>query len=122
MNAVGTYNDYQKNAENLTFLCFNIKDYDVAANSVVSETKAVLEDKKVQNNLQNAAGMDIQEVSWGRVIRKGNISSNDSNAFVCAFVEKPTAMELFEKARNMDWRNTQERTFAKGGKVFDYTV
>ena len=122
MNAVGTYIDYQKNAENLTFLCFNIKDYDVAINPIVSETKAVLEDKKVQDNLQNAAGMDIQEVSWGRVIQKRNTSSNGSNAFVCAFIEKPTAVELFEKARNMDWRNTQERTFAKGGKIFDYTV
>ena len=42
--------------------------------------------------------------------------------FMCAFVEKPTAVELFEKDRTMDRRNVAERMFAVGGKVMDFTV
>lgn len=39
-----------------------------------------------------------------------------------AFIEAPTAVELFQKARNMDWRNVEERTFQTSGKYFDFTV
>ena len=122
MIQLGAYGDYQKNAENLPFLCFNIKDYDIVANPLVSEIKAVTEDESIQDNSHSAYGLNLQEVSWGRVIRKGDASSKGRNTFISAFIEKPTAVELFEKARNMDWRNTQERTFAVGGKVFDFTV
>lgn len=38
------------------------------------------------------------------------------------FIEASTAEELFEKARNMDWRNVEERTFETSGKYFDFTV
>lgn len=122
MNLVGAYQDYQKNAERMEFLCFNIKSNDVVANPLASETKAVKEDKNVQNNFQNADGIDMQDVSWGRVTRKENASSMSNKPFMCAFIEKPTSVELFEKDRTMDKRNVEERAFSTGGKVIDFTV
>ena len=122
MNAVGTYNDYQKNAENMAFLWFDIKNNDVVVNPLVAEIKAVKEDTNAQDIFQHVGNTDMQEVSWGRVTQKGNVSSMSSKPFMCAFVEKPTAVELFEKDRTMDRRNVEERTFAAGGKVIDFTV
>ena len=45
-----------------------------------------------------------------------------NETFLCAFVEAPSAVELFEKERNLDRRNVEQRTFSTGGKVFDFTV
>ena len=122
MNAVGAYNNYQKNAENMEFVFFNIKEYGVKANAMAAETNAVTEGKKIQDNFQNIEGIDTREVSWGRVMQKENDAKKANAPFVCAFVEKPTAVELFEKDRTMDKRNVEERAFSTGGKLFDFTV
>ena len=138
MSQLAVCGDYRKNAENPVVLFRNTKDNNVAFESVVAEVKAAAEDKNVQENTRKAEGIHIQDVAWGRVIQKGKVSSIHetplskqdgkkvvqigNETFLCAFVEAPSAVELFEKERNLDRRNVEQRTFSTGGKVFDFTV
>ena len=138
MNQIGVYNDYQMNVEASAAFLLEAKEYSVLVNPTMPEKKTTGEEKNFQEYLCNASGVHIEEMTWGRVIQKGKSSATEGaqvsrednrntprfgmDALLCAFVETPTAVELFEKARSMDWRNVEERTFAKGGKVFDFTV
>ena len=122
MNLIGAYNDYQKNAERMAFFSFNVSNNDEMVKPLVSEAKEVKENKSKQDIFQSAEGLDMQEVSWGRVTQKENTSSMSSQPFMCAYVEKPTAVELFEKDRAMDRRSVEERSFTGSGKVIDFTV
>lgn len=116
MEKLGVYSDFHKNIESSAAFLRNTKENNVLVNPAVGEKEATGEEKNFQEYLKNAYGMHLQDLTWGRVIQKGE------NALMCAFAEIPTAVELFQKARNMDWRNVEERTFAAGGKIFDFTV
>lgn len=138
MNQLGVNSDYQKNVEASALLLRDTKEYNVLVNPSTPEKKAAGEDKKAQEYLYNARGIHMQELAWGRVVQKGKSTSmNDTpfsgqdgrsadkigtDALMCAFAEIPTAVELFQKARNMDWRNVEERTFSMGSRIFDFTV
>lgn len=138
MNQLAVCGGFQKGAETPVFHFRDIKDYGVTFESVVAEVEAAAEDKNVQENTRKAEGIHIQDVAWGRVIQKGKVSSIHetplskqdgkkvvqigNETFLCAFIEAPSAVELFEKERNLDRRNVEQRTFSTGGKVFDFTV
>ena len=138
MNQLGVYSDYQKNMEASAFLLHDTKEYNVLVNPATAERKTAGDETNTQEYLYNAHGIHIQELAWGRVIQKEKVSSMNqmpvseqdgrntarigADALMCAFAEIPTAMELFQKARNMDWRNVEERTFAVENRIFDFTV
>lgn len=138
MDRLGCYSGYQKNVESSALLLHDMKEYNVLVNPSTSEKKMAGEDKKAQEYLYHAYGIHMQELAWGRVIQKEKVSltsempvsgqdgrnaaSIGADALMCAFAEIPTAIELFQKARNMDWRNVEERTFAMGSRIVDFTV
>jgi len=138
MNQVGAYGVCRNNMEILRYPLRNMEKEQIFVNPTVKENSVIEGEKNFKEYLGNALGVYAEDVSWGRVIQKEGISrscdatksgetgcnrkSNGTNEFMCAFVETPTVLELFEKDRNMDRRNVEERTFAMGGKVLDFTV
>ena len=138
MERLGVYSDFHKNIESSAAFLRNTKENTVLVNSIMHEKEAGGEEKNFQEYLKNAYGMQLQDLAWGRVVQKGQNSEADEepgakrygksaarigeDVLMCAFAEIPTAVELFQKARNMDWRNVEERTFVAGGKIFDFTV
>ena len=138
MEKLGVYNDFHKSIEASAAFLRDTKENNIFVNPMVREKAETEEEKSFREYLSNASGIHIEEMTWGRVIPKGKISATEAaqvsreddrntphfgmDALLCAFVETPTAVELFQKARNMDWRNVEERTFATGGKIFDFTV
>ena len=138
MERLGVYSDFHKNIESSAAFLRNTKENTVLVNSIMHEKEAGGEEKNFQEYLKNAYGMQLQDLAWGRVIQKGQMTEPDKvqgvkqddknevhmggDVLLCAFAEVPTAVELFQKVRNMDWRNVEERTFAAGGKIFDFTV
>lgn len=142
MDKLAFGSDFHKNIETSALFLRDMKECNVLVNPSAPEKKAAMEDKKAQEQLYNAKGICMQELAWGRVIQKGKVSSeqemmisrmdgkkmdrnvapNTGNTLMCAFAEIPTAVELFQKARNMDWRNVEERTFATSSRIVDFTV
>ena len=138
MEKLGVYSDFHKNIEASAAFLRDTKENNILVNPAVREKEASGEEKNFQEYLKSAYGMHLQDLTWGRVIQKGQLSETDkvqgtkqdesnterigADVLMYAFAEIPTAVELFQKARNMDWRNVEERTFAAGGKIFDFTV
>lgn len=122
MDKLGVYSDFHKNVEPSAFFMCNTKAYSMLVNPSAKEKKEAGADKNAQENLSNVHGRHMKDLAWGRVLQKGNTDASGNKPLMCAFAELPTALELFKKARNMDRRNVEERTFVTGGKVVDFTV
>lgn len=138
MEILGVYSGFHKNIEASAAFLHDMKESNVLITPMMREKKATEEEKSFQECLYEVSGMSIKDLTWGRVVQKGQIPGADevpgtdldgrndarmgADVLLCAFAELPTAVELFQKARNMDWRNVEERTFATGGKIFDFTV
>ena len=133
MNRVGAYGDYRRNMDVLQNPSNCIQEENVSVNLLATNETESVEGRNVKATFNNAPRKYVENANWGRVIQKTKESSNlrednqsiersGTKKFMCAFIETPTSVELFEKARNMDRRNVEERTFAAGGKVFDFTV
>ncbi len=138
MERLGVYSDFHKNIEASAAFLRDAKESNVLVNPMMREKEVAEEEKNFREYLNSAYGMQLQDLAWGRVVQKGQNSEADEepgakrygksavrigeDVLMCAFAEIPTAIELFQKARNMDWRNVEERTFATGGKIFDFTV
>ena len=138
MNKVGAYGVCRNNMDILHYPLRNKEKEQILIRPVMQDTSVAEEHKSFQECLAKASGMSMDDISWGRVIQKEensavgkkdelrgnnrNMKQNGAGSFMCGFVETPTAVELFEKDRNMDRRNVEERIFAIGGKVLDFTV
>ena len=133
MNVVGACGASWKNMEVLFNPTQDLKRENISVNSLVFDKKETLECGTVKEGFYNAPRKCEQNANWGRVIQKAyntsglkdagqSVERSGANRFMCAFVETSTSMELFEKDRNVDRRNVEERTFATSGKVLDFTV
>ena len=135
------YGNFREQEIGLTKSNENRKDYSEVVDPQAVAAQEMERDHKVQKVLEkkrNSFSVLKKDLAWGRVTQRVKaLSASDSSvlsldaakegsvnkgAFVTAFVETPTSVELFEKARNVDRRNVEERTFSGGGKAFDFTV
>lgn len=122
MEKLGVYSDFHKHIEASAAFLRDTKENNVLVNPIMREKEAAEDEKNFREYLYNASGIHMKDLAWGRVIQKGNTDASGNKPLMCAFAELPTALELFKKARNMDRRNVEERTFVTGGKVVDFTV
>ena len=135
MSPVGIYAERRCLAEEQVQRFQELKDNSTIAKS---QMKSSLKNDNEQEFSQNAFSVEIKDLAWGRVMQRGKVSSvhdasisnqvgkevtlRGDDTFKYAFVEKSTAEELSEKGRNADTRSVEERTFATGGKIIDFTV